>query len=167
MKYLIPFFLFIVIGLSVQAQESKQFTVEGRIKKPMTVDLNSLKAFHTVTIDSIIIYNHLMERKSSIKKVKGVPLKELLAKLEIDAETPKVLSEYYLVCTATDNYKVVLSWNEVFNSKTSSNFLVLTSFEPSPAKQEKGNIALIAPGDEASGRRFVKGLSKISILRIN
>ena len=165
MKYLIPvLFLF---GLSASAQESKTFTVEGKVKAPMVVDLNALQVYKTVSLDSIVIYNHLMVRKSSIKNIKGVPLKELLAKIEIIAENPTVLSEYYLVCTATDGYKAVLSWNEVFNSKTANNFLILTSFDTNPAKAEKGNIALIAPGDEASGRRFVKGLSKITILRVN
>jgi hypothetical protein len=43
--------------------------------------------------------------------VKGVLLKDILIKVEIDAETPKVLSEYYFVCIASDNYKVVFSWN--------------------------------------------------------
>ncbi len=165
MKYILITFLF--FGYSAHAQESKQFTIEGKVKQPMTVDLNTLKAYKTVSLDSITIFNHLMVRKSSIKKVKGILLKDLLAKVEITAESPKVLSEYYLVCTATDGYKVVLSWNEVFNSKTKNNFLILTSFQPDPAKAEKGDIALIAPGDEASGRRFVKGLSKITILRVN
>ncbi|RYF11518.1 MAG: molybdopterin-binding protein [Flavobacteriales bacterium] len=165
MKYL--FYIFLLYGLNSQAQESKQFTVEGEVKTPMTVNLDMLKNFTVVSLDSIPIYNHRMQRKSNLRNVKGIALKELLSKLEIIAETPTVLSEYYLVCTATDNYKVVLSWNEVFNSKTSNNFLILTDFDPDPAKAEKGNIALIAPGDEASGRRFVKGLSKIAIYHAN
>ncbi|MNL87271.1 hypothetical protein D3C87_2163500 [compost metagenome] len=60
----------------------------------------------------------------------------------------------------------MFSWNEVFNSK-SDNILILSNFEADPAKAEQGNIALIVPGDKATGRRFVKGLSKISILRVN
>ncbi len=165
MKFLIPIFL--IFSLCAKAQESKQFTVEGKVKKSLNISLADLKGYKTVAIDSMVIYNHLMVRKSSINNVKGVPLKELLSKLEIDAESPTVLSEYYLVCKASDGYKVVCSWNEVFNSKTSNNFLILTSFEPNPAKAEKGNIAMIAPGDVASGRRFVKGLTKITILRVN
>ena len=165
MKYLIPILL--LFSLCAKSQESKSFTVEGKVKQPISVDLNSLKAYKSITMDSIVIYNHLMARKSSIKKIKGVPLKDLLANLEIESESPKLLSEYYLVCTATDGYKVVLSWNEVFNSKTANNFLILTSFEVSPTKAEKGDIAMIAPGDEATGRRFVKGLSKITVLRVN
>lgn len=165
MKYLIPVFLLFAFG--VQAQETNYFTVEGEVKNPMNVNFETLKAYPSVDLDSIPIYNHVMQRKSVLKNVKGVSLKQLLSKLEIVTNSPTLLSEYYLVCTATDNYKVVLSWNEVFNSKTSNNFLILTNFKPDPAKATRGNIALIAPGDEASGRRFVKGLTKITILRAN
>ena len=108
-----------------------------------------------------------MQRKSSIKNIKGVLLKDILAKVEIDSSAPKTLSEYYLVFTATDNYKVVYSWNEIFNSPTGNQVLVLTSYDTNPAKAEKGNIAIITPSDFATGRRFVKGLSKISILQVN
>ena len=165
MKYLIP--ILFLFSLSATAQESTSFSIEGKVKQQMIIDFALLQTYTSVSVDSIVIYNHLMARKSSIKNIKGVPLKEVLAKIEIIAERPTELSEYYLVCTANDGYKVVLSWNEVFNSKTANNFLVLTSFESNPAKTEKGYIALIAPNDIASGRRFVKGLSKISILRVN
>ena len=165
MKYFI--ILLSLFGLSASAQESKSFMISGRIKTPIAFDLTSFDAYEKVSLDSLVIYNHLMQRKSRIDHVKGVALKALLAKVEIDSPSPTLLSEYYLVCTASDGYRVVLSWNDVFNSKTANNFLILTSFDAIPAKAEKGNIALIAPGDEASGRRFVKGLSKITILRVN
>lgn len=165
MKYFLTFLF--LSALSVKAQESKEFTVEGELKKTMTVNLSSLAGFPSVKVDSITIYNHLMQRKSSIKNITAVPLKELLSGLEITSDSPKSLSEYYLVCTATDGYKVVLSWNEVFNSSSDNNILVLKSFDTEPQKAEKGNIALLVPADKATGRRFVKGLHKISILRVN
>lgn len=165
MKYLIPILL--LIGFSVKAQESKEFKVDGKVKQTLVVSLDSLKKYPMLALDSMVIYNHKMERKSTIKNIKGVLLKDILSKVEIDSPTPTALSEYYLVCTATDGYKVVLSWNEVFNSKSKDNILVLYSFDVDPKKAEKGNIAMIAPMDVASGRRYVKGLSKITILRVN
>lgn len=155
------------LSIRSQAQESKQFTIEGKIKKNLSIDLPSLKEFKTESIDSMVVLNHLLQRKSSIKNIKGVLLKDVLSKVEIVAESPKKLSEYYIVCIATDNYKVVFSWNEVFNNEIGKHILILTSFDANPAKSEKGNIALISPTDEATGRRFVKGLSKISILQVN
>ncbi|WP_316838479.1 molybdopterin-binding protein [Pedobacter gandavensis] len=164
MKYLVPFLLFFC--LSARAQESKEFIVEGQVKKTLSIDLDALRQHKAISIDSLTIYNHLMQRKSSLKNIKGVLLKDVLEGVEITADHPKTLSEYYLVCTATDNYKVVLSWNEVFNSKNEG-ILILSSFDVDPTKNEKGNIAMIVTTDQATGRRFVKGLSKISILRVN
>ncbi|WP_316822913.1 molybdopterin-binding protein [Pedobacter gandavensis] len=164
MKYLIPILLFLCSAAS--AQESKQFVIDGAIKKTRTVNMENLLQYKTVNIDSLVIYNHLMQKRSSLKNIKGVLLKDILAEVEITADHPKLLSEYYLVCTASDDYKVVLSWNEVFNSKNEG-ILILSSFDTSSTKKEKGNIAMIVTTDQATGRRFVKGLSKISILKVN
>ena len=95
---------------------TENFSIEGKVKKEMTVSLADLSSYKSYSIDSIVITNHLGERRSTLKNVKGVLLKDILDKVEIDAETPKVLSEYYFVCIASDNYKVVFSWNEIFNN---------------------------------------------------
>jgi len=164
-KYLVILLLFFTV--TANAQESRQFTIEGKVKRPLTITLNNLSAYKSVNLDSVTIFNHLMQRKSTIKNIKGVLLKDILANVEIEAASPKTLSEYYLIFTATDNYKVVYSWNEIFNSPTGNQLMVLSSYDTEPAKAEKGNIAIITPSDFATGRRFVKGLSKISILQVN
>lgn len=163
MKLILPVLLFLNFGLA--AQESKQFVIEGKVKQKVTVDLASLKQYKTVNLDSITILNHLLQRKSVIKDITAIDLKDILSTVQIDEASPKKLSEYYLVFTATDNYKVVFSWNEIFNTKNEHQVLVLLDFKADPEKGEKGNIAIITPSDIASGRRFVKGLSKISILQ--
>lgn len=165
MKYSILVFLF--LGLNASAQEHLQFTIAGKVSKPLNVTLESLKAYKTITLDSMVIYNHLQQRKGSIKNIKGVLLKDIISQVEIVSESPKKLSEYYIVCIATDNYKVVYSWNEIFNSETGNHVLVLLSSDTNPLKTEKGDIALITPSDWATGRRFVKGLKKINILQID
>lgn len=81
MKYFVAILL--LLSLSSNAQESKSFNVDRKIKQSLTFDLNALKAYKTAPLDSIVIYNHLMQRKSSIKNIRGVPLKELLASVEI------------------------------------------------------------------------------------
>ena len=160
----------VVIGLAASAQEkipvTENFTIEGKVKKGITVTLADLSSYKSYTIDSIVITNHLHQRKSSLKKVKAVLLKDILDKVEIDAKNPKVLSEYYLVCIASDNYKVVFSWNELFNSLTGNSVYIITGQDGKPASALDNRIALISPKDDATGRRYVKGLSKIIIERV-
>jgi hypothetical protein len=121
MKYLL-FCSFVLGSGLLMAQKniipSENFTVEGKVKKVVNFSLRDSQGFNTKTIDSIVIMNHMMERKGVIKNVHGVLLRDILEKAEIEADSPRVLSEYYIECVATDNYKVVFSWNEVFNSET-------------------------------------------------
>lgn len=111
---LIPILVFALTVFSASAQKeniptTENFSIEGKVKKNLTVSLADLSSYKSHFIDSIVITNHLGERRSSLKKVKGVLLKDILDKVEIDAENHKVFSEYYFVCIASDNYKVVFS----------------------------------------------------------
>ena len=160
---------FTVFSASAQKENiptTENFSIEGKVRKSLSLSLADLSSYKSYSIDSIVITNHLGERKSSLKKVKAVLLKDILDKVEIDAETPKVLSEYYLVCIASDNYKVVFSWNEIFNSDTGKSVYIITAQDGKPATGLDNRIALVSPKDQMTGRRYVKGLQKIVVERV-
>jgi hypothetical protein len=165
------FLLFVFITTSVFASGQKpiptteNFIIEGKVKKEMTVSLADLSSYKSYSIDSIVITNHLGERRSTLKNVKGVLLKDILGKIEIDSENPKLLSEFYFVCIAADNYKVVFSWNEIFNNDLGKSIYILNGNDGKPASALDDRIALISPKDDMTGRRYVKGLQKIIIER--
>jgi len=162
-------FAFTVFSASAQKENiptTENFSIEGKVKKSLTVSLVDLSSYKSYSIDSIVITNHLGERRSTLKNVKGVLLMDILNKVEIDSETPKVLSEYYFVCIASDNYKVVFSWNEIFNSATGKSVYVITGQDGKPATGLDNRIALVSPKDQMTGRRYVKGLQKIVIERV-
>jgi len=163
------FLMVTVFSSSAQKENiptTENFSIEGKVKKSLTVSLADLTSYKSYSIDSIVITNHLGETRSSLRNVKGVLVKDILNKVEIDAETPKVLSEYYFVCIASDNYKVVFSWNEIFNSATGKSVYILTGHEGKPASALDNRIALVSPKDEMTGRRYVKGLQKIVVERV-
>ncbi|HEY5772970.1 MAG TPA: molybdopterin-binding protein [Chitinophagaceae bacterium] len=145
---------------------TENFSIEGKVKKSLIVSLADLSSYKSYSIDSIVITNHLGERRSSLKKVKAVLLKDILDKVEIDAENHKVLSEYYFVCIASDNYKAVFSWNEIFNSDTGKSVYIITAQDGKPATGLDNRIALVSPKDQMTGRRYVKGLQKIVVERV-
>lgn len=164
MKLFAVFALFISLGL--RAQVSKTITIEGAIAKPLMVPFESLSSYASVSLDSLQILNHKQECKSTLKKIKGVLLKDVLAKADFIVNSPKVLSEFYVVCVADDGYKVVFSWNEIFNSPTGDHVLLLTAVNGASTISQKEGIILLAPTDKATGRRYVKNLSKISIQQV-
>lgn len=156
------------IGISnARAQQSESFVITGKVSNELKVNMTMLNAYKSFSIDSLVIYNHLMAKKSVLKHIKGVLLKDVIARSGIASESPKVLSEYYIICKATDGYKIVYSWNELFNSSAGDQTLILTSYDTEPEKTEKGNIAVVTPTDKATGRRFLKGLTSVTVLRVD
>lgn len=162
--------LLLMIPVCSSAQESvpvtSQFSVEGDIKNGYVVTVSDLKSFPSNSIDSVRIYSHNMAYRKTLKKLKTVLLKDVLAKAEFNVAGPKWLSEFYITCIASDNYKVVFSWNELFNSDLGKKIAIVIEEDGKALDQSPDRIALVSPADHATGRRYVKGLSKIIIQRV-
>ncbi len=164
----ILYFVFICFHSFAQQniKPTDQFSVQGLVKNQLSVTFTELGSYRTYSIDSVPITNHLMQKKYTLKNLKGVLLKDILTKAEIEASGPKEISEFYIICVASDNYRVVFSWNEVFNSKNGEKVYILTEVDGKPASVTNDRIGLISTGDLATGRRYVKGLQKIVIERV-
>ncbi|SEH47724.1 hypothetical protein [Chryseobacterium culicis] len=130
-------------------------------KKVMTLD--DLKAFQKHNIKSLKITNHLKEYKSTLENANGVLLRDVLSKVAFKEKSPKVLSEYYIVCIAEDNYKVVFSWNEIFNTAVGDTALIITDAKDRP----NDGISTLSPTDFATGRRYVKNLKTIQLKKVD
>lgn len=87
---------------------------------------------------------------------------DLLQKVEVAEDNPRLLSTYYLVFEASDGYKVVYSWNEIFNTPAGKQIFILTEKDGENMDTMKDKIVVITPGDIQTGRRYVKGLAKVT-----
>jgi hypothetical protein len=163
--------LFFCLGLSAQEKnkvaETSQFTVTGAIKQEKIITLSDLSQMPAQTIGSVMITNHTGAERGVAKDMKGVLLKEVLKDIVFAEETPKKLSEFYLTCMASDGYKVVLSWNELFNNESGNNLFIVTEKAGKRIQDMEENILLISPKDFTTGRRYIKGLQKIIVGRVN
>lgn len=153
-------------GLWAQTtQATKSFVVSGEVKKELVFTIDDLKKVPTVSIGTVVITNHLGEKKSEAKDLKGILLRKVLESVEINSESPKVLSEYYFVCKATDGYTVVFSWNEIFNTQVGDSIYIITEKNGKEIDQMDDSILLMSPKDFKTGRRHVKSLSSIEVKR--
>ncbi|OCK50067.1 hypothetical protein BA768_20650 [Chryseobacterium sp. CBo1] len=163
--------LFLVITcISIFAQEKKnattEFKVTGLLKKELIISLHDLEKYPAQNITDLPITNHLGEARYTAKKLKGILLKDLLKDLKIDEDSPKKLSEFYFVFTAIDNYKVVFSWNEIFNSATGDHLYVITEKDGTKIKDMDERILIVTTSDFKTGRRHIKALSNIDVKRV-
>jgi hypothetical protein len=166
MKYFLTCFFGLLFFLESNAQQvSEKFTVSGEVLKAETIGASELSGFRKVHLDSLRIYTHDMQPKGLMKNIQGVLLKDILSGITFNNENPKVLSQYYIECQATDGYSVVFSWNEIFNSETGNHVMIVTDKNGTELGQLDDRIALISPTDQATGRRYVKWLNRIIIHR--
>jgi uncharacterized protein YbaA (DUF1428 family) len=167
----LPVITFIILSFSSLSQEkvntTEMVSIEGMVKNPIKFSLGGLKDYKVKQIDSIVIYNHLMEPRRTIKNIKAVLLKDILDKSGFDVTLPKLLSEFYITCIASDNYKVVFSWNELFNSNVGDSVVIIIEADGKKAEQLPDRIAILSVSDHITGRRYIKGLQKIIVERVN
>lgn len=152
-------------GFGQKPETTTSFIISGEVKTSATISLSELSKFSEVSIGDITITNHLGEKKSEQKSLKGVLLKDILNTVEINNDNPRVLSEYYFVCKSSDGYKVVYSWCEIFNSSAGESVYLITSKNGQGAKEMKESILMISPKDYKTGRRYLKSLSAIEVKR--
>src|SRR5450432_2459401 len=157
MKYFLFFYFGMLLFQKSEAQNtSESFTVSGEVLKAETIDIARLSGYTQVHLDSLRVYTHDMQPKGLMKNINGVLLKDILSAIPFNNENPKVLSEYYIECEATDGYIVLFSWNEIFNSETGNHVIIVTSKNGINITQLDDRIALVSPTDKATGRRYVK-----------
>lgn len=156
----------ILLSLAAVAQNTREL----RIVTPATekvVSIRELGGLKSHLLDSVRIYNHAGVYRSTLQGITGVSLKDVLKDIPLGEESPKVLSRYYIVCGAEDGYQVVLSWNEVFNTPVGDSVLVVTGIKNRGSEGDTGSLALLSPKDYATGRRYVKQLNRITVLRVD
>jgi hypothetical protein len=158
--------LTISCSFSIQAQKQTQsFTIKGKIKQEVTISEADLKKFSTQTIGTVNITNHKGDLKGKAKDMTGILLRDVLQNVVLDEENPKFFSEYYFVCVGSDNYKVVFSWNELFNTAVSQKVFIVTQKDGQNMLNNEDGILMISSEDFRTGRRFVKNLESILVRR--
>lgn len=160
-------YVLILLGGNALCQESsKSIQISGDIADTITYNLLDLNGFESRSIPDLIITNHAGEPRGTAVDLKGFPVKVLFEKVKFNSSSPKELSEFYLIFEALDGYKVVFSWNELFNNSIGDEVFIITSMAEKDLNEMEGGILLISHSDIRTGRRHVKNLSKIIVKRI-
>lgn len=168
MKIYLLFFSF-MINTVLLAQEKPIATdsiiVTGNLKSPSIIHMSQLLTMPSESLPDLTITNHLGEVKGVAKNMKGVLLKSILEKLSYEVPGPKQLSEFYFILMATDGYKVVYSWNELFNNDAGNKVYLITEKDGKTMGASNERILIAHFSDFKTGRRYIKGLQQILVKR--
>ncbi len=167
MKKIYVILAFSAIASLVFSQTTNSFTVSGKVKTEKVFSISDLEKIPLVSIGDLSISNHKGEIKGTAKAMKGVRLIDVLKEVTLDTDNPKLMSEYYFIATAADGYKVVFSWNELFNTPVGETVYIVLEKDGKKLAGTEDSILTVSTQDVRTGRRYIKNLSSIIVGRAN
>jgi hypothetical protein len=170
MKKLLLLLMLIYSGVAFGQDKYKttqQFSVGGKIKNPSVITMDSLMHYAISPVGDINVTDHTGAFKHKDEQLKGILLKDILSHTLLDAASPKLYSAFYYTCVGSDGYKVVYSWNELFNTEVGNHVYIIMEKNGVKADQLPESIQMTSMMDMKTGRRYLHNLDKIVISEAN
>jgi hypothetical protein len=145
-------------------EPTQQFTITGKVKQELVISYNTLLNYKSHELHNVNT-SCSPKKEERIKSAKGVLLKEVLDSAAFDYEKGAHLNEFYFVFVASDGYKLVYSYNEIFNTETGRNLYVVTALDGQPAGQLPNAMLILTTSDIKGGRRNMKWLKEVRVCR--
>ena len=166
MKYLLIFILATVCSITYAQHEvsrTKEFIINGAVKNELLVSIGDLEKYSQSDLGDISLKSRKGEVKDTMRHVKGVLVRSILDKVKIVVDKPKEYGEYYFVFTASDDYKNIYSWSEIFNTDVGSRLYIITEKNGKSLDQMEDRILVYSMADVNPGLRHLKGLARIEV----
>jgi len=156
-------FLLLLCSTAALAQQTHQFTISGKVKTESVITMDSLNSYPLKEIGAIKVTDHTGAFKHQDDQLKGVLLKDILNHSIWTLGSPKLFSTIYFTCIGSDGYKVVYSWNELFNTPVGDNVYIIMEKNGTKAAQMPESIQMASMLDFKTGRRYLHNLDRIVV----
>lgn len=162
--------LFLIYAGSAFAQEKTQqtnkFAIVGEVERESVITMDSLKQYTISEIGDINITDHTGAFKHKDDKLRGILLKDVLSHTKFKTTSPKLLSRFYFICTGIDGYKVVYSWNELYNTMVGDHVYIIMEKNGITADKMPESMQMTSAADMKTGRRYLHNLDKIVVAQV-
>lgn len=145
---------------------SETLTIGGSVENPLVLSLADLERLPPQRIGELEVICQSGANMGQKENLRGVLLKDILDQAGLQAASPRDFRKMAVIAKATDDYKVVFSWAELFNSPIGAGVIVYFRKNGLPLGDEEGRIALISSQDTRTGPRHVKWLNAIEVRQI-
>ena len=145
---------------------TETLTVGGRVAHPLALAVGALRTFRVEQLADAAVKSRSGETVRWLTGYAGVRLTELLDKAELIAGDHNDLKKTIVVATASDDYKAVFSWSELYNTAVGEGVYVLIAREGRPLGDDEGRLALISLKDLHTGPRHVRWLKDVQVQKI-
>ncbi len=146
----------------IDSNTTDQFLITGKVKLEKIFTLTDIKRFPIITLTDVNV-SCSPKTENRVKEIKAVMLKNLLDSVSFQYEKSRMLNQYYFLFIAKDGYKMVFSFNEIYNTDIGKNLYLVTEIEGNPINEMGNSIMVLTTKDIKGGSRNMKWLSKIIV----
>jgi len=144
-----------------------RISVTGRVKQPLELTLDDLQKLPVLQVKMMPHGGNRADGKPPVPViVKGVLLKDILEKAEFQASSPYDVRKSAILVTASDGYRILFSWPEVFYSPIGEGAILFFEKDGKPLADDEGKIALGSLRDNGNFR-YAKWVRTIEVRAIS
>lgn len=160
-----------VLGLNAEIVDfskfvTKRLAITGVVEHPVTLTVDDLGKFPPQQVGEMPVVCQSGANLGKLENLKGVLLRDILDKAGIVSKGHNDVKKMVVIATASDDYKVVFSWSEIFNSPIGDGVIVFFERNGKPLADDEGRIAMVSTKDIRTGPRHVKWLQGIEVKKI-
>lgn len=145
---------------------TQSITVNGAVEHVLKLNVDALSQFPPQQVGEVPLVCQSGANKGKLENFKGVFLRDILEKAVIKAPGHNDVKKMVVIASASDGYKVVFSWSEIFNSPIGEGVIVFFEKDGQPLADDEGRIAMVSTKDTRTGPRHVKWLQRIEVKKI-
>ncbi|MEN9396477.1 MAG: hypothetical protein RLZ81_1007 [Pseudomonadota bacterium] len=145
---------------------TQAITVSGAVEQDLRLSVNDLRQFPPQQVGELPMVCQTGANVGKLENLKGVLLRDILEKAKVVSKEHNDVKKTIVIATASDGYKVVFSWSEVFNSPVGDGVTVFFEKDGKTLGDEEGRIAMVSTKDLRSGPRHVKWLKELEVRKI-
>ncbi len=138
--------------------------VSGRVGSPLSLSMADILNMEMEEFQNLFIVCGTGDPKDNIRNCRGVLIEKVLQKADVLKGEHNDTKKMFIVATADDGYKVVFSWQEIFNTVIGGGVAVLTERDGRPLGEGGMRLDLISTLDYYAGSRYVKNLRDIEVV---
>jgi DMSO/TMAO reductase YedYZ molybdopterin-dependent catalytic subunit len=157
-------------ALAVEEREPSRVTtalaVRGNVAMPLSLSVADLRKLPVQRVDDTRVVRGQSGASEAARHFTGCLLRDVLNAAKLTEGDRLDLRRTIIVATASDGYKAVFSWAEMFNTAIGDGVLVVYERDGAPLGDDEGRIALVSLKDTRPGPRHVKWLSSIAVVRV-
>ena len=145
-------------------QTDTRVAVSGAVQQPLSLGADDLRQFPADQLVTLALPGRQAGAPPSV--LKGVRLRAVLEQARLVIADHNTVKKLAIIAAASDGYRVVFSWSELFNAELGDSVLVVFERDGEPLPAAEGPLALISGRDLRTGPRHVKWLRSVEVRQI-